>query len=443
MGRVIVPAWGTAGDVLPFVAVGAELEKRGHDVVLVSNPAFEQRAVEAKLSFVPVGTLAQYRELIEDSGLWDRERVVRTLLDHYLPTTELFYRTVAGNHVPGRTVLFCTPGIHGARIAQERLGIPYVAGLITPSRLKSRLDPAHPSRPFPRPFARTVRTPAALRALHGLRTTRLALSKLLRRRDATPGWFRRQAGEIQRVRALAELGESWTPEAVFPQGVVCMWPPWFSAPQKDWPGGATTSGFPFHLKPRPRPSPDRDGNGKGEERDASRPVVFTRGSAASHQRDFFEMAVECCRRLGRPGLLVTPHTASVPPDLGETIRHVPFAEFGELFGRSLAVVHHGGVGTIAYALAAGTPQVIVPIVGEQFDLGYRAERLGVARMIADQDTTARRLARAIGSVIASERVRRRCRQLREELDVDAGCSVTADVIVRVLEANQPGVRGRA
>jgi len=73
-----------------------------------------------------------------------------------------------------------------------------------------------------------------------------------------------------------------------------------------------------------------------------------------------------------------------PNGLGE---HVGFAPFEELFPRSALVVHHGGIGTIALALAAGVPQIVRPMMGAQFDLGNRMQRLGVGRMITGECVT--------------------------------------------------------
>jgi UDP:flavonoid glycosyltransferase YjiC (YdhE family) len=149
---------------------------------------------------------------------------------------------------------------------------------------------------------------------------------------------------------------------------------------------------------------------------------------ASHQRAFFAAAAECCRILDRPGVLVTPHPENVPADLPACVSHAPFASFAELFAGASAVVHHGGIGTIAHALAAGVPQIALPIVGEQFDLGYRMERLGVGLMLTREPVTAPGLARALASLLGSDRVRHRCEGLRQEVDPTAGVSLAADWI---------------
>ena len=50
----------------------------------------------------------------------------------------------------------------------------------------------------------------------------------------------------------------------------------------------------------------------------------------------------------------------------------------QLFRQVRVVVHHGGAGTVAAAIRAGVPQVIVPHRGDQFYFARQLQRLGVA-----------------------------------------------------------------
>ena len=52
-----------------------------------------------------------------------------------------------------------------------------------------------------------------------------------------------------------------------------------------------------------------------------------------------------------------------------------------LFPRAAAVVHPGGAGTLAQALRAGRPMLVVPHAHDQPDNAARATRLGVARTV--------------------------------------------------------------
>jgi len=64
--------------------------------------------------------------------------------------------------------------------------------------------------------------------------------------------------------------------------------------------------------------------------------------------------------------------------------HVSHAPFSALLPRLSALVHHGGIGTSAQALAAGIPQLVVPFAHDQFDNAARLHRLGVAVRLRTQ-----------------------------------------------------------
>ncbi|WP_246291586.1 nucleotide disphospho-sugar-binding domain-containing protein [Lentzea indica] len=50
-----------------------------------------------------------------------------------------------------------------------------------------------------------------------------------------------------------------------------------------------------------------------------------------------------------------------------------------LFRRVAAIVHHGGAGTTTTAAAAGTPQIVLPHMYDQYYWGNQIERLNVGR----------------------------------------------------------------
>jgi rhamnosyltransferase subunit B len=107
------------------------------------------------------------------------------------------------------------------------------------------------------------------------------------------------------------------------------------------------------------------------------PIGFTPGSAMAHGRDFFDRALAASRRLGRRALLITPYADQLPDPLPSFAQAVDYAPFDLLLPRLAALVHHGGIGTTAQALAAGKPQGVLPFAHDQLDNAARIERLGV------------------------------------------------------------------
>jgi vancomycin aglycone glucosyltransferase len=73
-----------------------------------------------------------------------------------------------------------------------------------------------------------------------------------------------------------------------------------------------------------------------------------------------------------------------------------------LFGRVAAVVHHGGAGTTTAAARAGTPQVIVPHLYDQFYWAQRIETLGIGSAHAFGEVTTDSLTAALERAMRPE-----------------------------------------
>jgi UDP:flavonoid glycosyltransferase YjiC (YdhE family) len=148
--------------------------------------------------------------------------------------------------------------------------------------------------------------------------------------------------------------------------------------------------------------------------------VFTPGSANVFGGDFFEAAADACRRLGRRGLLLTRFPEQVPAALPDGVRHVDFVPFRWLLKRSALLVHHGGIGSMSQALAAGVPQVIMPMGFDQCDNAARVERLGVGRSLVPKRFRGPALAEMIRGLLDDSAVAGRCRDVAARLaDADS------------------------
>jgi UDP:flavonoid glycosyltransferase YjiC (YdhE family) len=88
---------------------------------------------------------------------------------------------------------------------------------------------------------------------------------------------------------------------------------------------------------------------------------------------------------------------ALPPDW-RVVRDAPHAL---LFPRMAAVVHHGGSGTMAQALRAGAPQVILPLFLDQYHHAHTLHRANlIPKPVPIERITAQGLTRAINAAIA-------------------------------------------
>src|SRR5208337_2067477 len=98
-------------------------------------------------------------------------------------------------------------------------------------------------------------------------------------------------------------------------------------------------------------------------------------SAVQHAGNFYQESIAAVRRLGcRAVFLVGTNSFSEPLPPGTAA--FPYAPFSKIFPRAAVVVHQGGIGTCAQALAAGRPMLVVPFAFDQPDNAARLQRLG-------------------------------------------------------------------
>jgi UDP:flavonoid glycosyltransferase YjiC (YdhE family) len=407
--NVIMTPVGSAGDVLPFLAIGRELRARGHRVTVITAEPFGEAARRSGLAFDAFPSTDVFDSTVLDPKLWDPVagfRVVMRRVSQYLPEA---YAHVAAHHVPGRTVLVGHSIAFATRVFEERNGVPAVTLHLSPSVFRSdHRQPVHtPGRDFsawPRLAKRAfwwgidrfVLDPHVVPALNAFRTTH-------------------GLAPVHRVM------RSWLHS---PNQVIGLFPEWFGPRQPDWPGALELVGFP--LDGGSLPALDTHLTNfldAGEP-----PLLFTPGSANRQASRFFAAAVSAARRLGRRALLLSRYSEQIPASLPEGIRHVAWAPLRALAPQCAALVHHGGIGTSAHALAAGVPQLVMPMGFDQPDNAARLERLGVARWITPDRFDGERVASALASLLASPVTNVACQRWRQATLADRAIIRAADVI---------------
>ena len=428
MLKVLLAAWGSAGDVAPFIGIGRQLRERGHEVTLIALPVFERATRAADLDFRGVGTVAVF-ERLASRDFWSFDEPLGpealSFLTRDLPPVRVdqYYDAILDLHEPGRTVVVTQKRATGAYLAHHDLGVPLAAVELSPSGLAGLSHPPWPLPAWLRAMGSTGR-----RAGWGAMRLRQGLERRLRG-AAFPLSAVDAAVEEHVRRWRSRRPEPSSPREPAPRRELGAWPPWF-APGHGGPD-VDLVGFIFQGEGSDRPPPDAEPARPGGE---ARPIVFTTGSVAGSQHEFFAAAVEAARLLDRPAVLVTRYEDQLPRPLPRGVTHVAYAPFDELFRTAAAVVHHGGIGTIALALAAGVPQVARPMARDQFDNADRMERLGVGRMIGARGMEPRALARALDAMLASQGVAERCAHWRSRLDPDAGAKCAADRIEALASA---------
>jgi rhamnosyltransferase subunit B len=397
MAHFLLTPVGSSGDVHPFVGIGRALRARGHDVTLLTAEPFRAVSQRAGLRFVRTHSEEEFDRLTKHPDLWHSRKGLTLVLRSVASVMRADYARIVDTYEPGRTVLVGHALSFATRVFEEVHGAPAATVHLAPSIFRSDHQ-----QPAAMPGVDPSGLPVWLK-----RSTWWLVDRWLLDRAVVPelNRWRRELG----LEPVSRVFKDWLHA---PRMVIGLFPAWFAPVEPDWPPQLRLTGFPLYDESDAHVlSPDLQAFlGRG-----SPPILFTPGSANRAAAQFFAAAVDATRRLGHRALFLTQYPEQLPATLGSDVRHEPYAPFSQVLPRCAAFVHHGGIGTCAQGLAAGVPQLTMPLGFDQPDNTTRLWRLGVARWVLPRQFSGERVAAELAALLGDSRVAERGAHWAQEL----------------------------
>jgi MGT family glycosyltransferase len=334
--RVLVAAFGDAGHAFPAIALGRALAARGHEVVVET---WEERRAAVEGAGLGFTAAEEYRmfpppEPGSDDGLHAAEaaRALLPLLEEMKP------------HVAVSDILTLAPAL-----AAERAGVP-LATLIP------HIYPVvEPGLPF---FAIGLQAPRTPLGRAGWRVGQRALRVGLEHGRRDLNQQRERLGLPSLERFHGGISPDLALVATYPQ---LEYP-------RSWPHGVNVTG-PMVFE---QPYPDV------ELPPGEAPLVLVAPSTA-HDSDnrlvraaLMALASEPVRVVATTNRVRPLHPIEVPANAVL----VDWLSYSHLMPAAALVISHGGHGTVARALGAGTPVLICPIAGDMRETAMRVDWAG-------------------------------------------------------------------
>jgi sterol 3beta-glucosyltransferase len=407
--RVALVAYGTRGDVQPFVCLARALADRGHEVRLLAPRNGEKMARAAEVPFralpldvqslmaaepaqrmLAAGRITAFARWIQN----EEKAFADNLRQALISETESVDLIVSSLLIEDRCAVIAT--------ARQIAHVPLY------------LTPPIPSRSFP---SAVIAERGRWRQLgpfnhvsHQLvmevfwRMSRDEVSTL-RRELGVPPQSRSMLRTIARGEAPCLLGFSQT---LFPT-------------PGDWPSSAHPAGF---LAPWPELRERLGEHGIPPELEdwlqaGSPPVFLGFGSMPVLDGAGLLRTIRATLAdLGVRGILAAGWS-ELDAASDDTLFVVNDVDHQSLLPRCVAAVHHGGAGTTHASLAAGTPTLICSVLSDQPFWGARCRRLGVGATFPFARLNARRLADGLRAVLDS-RVATRAKEVAQRMGDEDG-----------------------
>jgi UDP:flavonoid glycosyltransferase YjiC (YdhE family) len=431
--KIVLATLGSLGDLHPFMALSLSLRARGALPVLAATEDYRSKVTAAGIDFAPLRP--SFAELEADLRMTRAQLTARCVADQEFIVRKLVLPYLRGAYEDGLALsadadLFVTSSLAiGVRLAAEKRDIPWIGVVLQPMLFLSAYDP--PVIPHAEFISGLLRRLGPL-------PTRL-LFELGKR--ATLGMF----APVARLRAEIGLPAAM-PHPLFDgqfsaAGALGLYSDVLGGPQADHPPRTRITGFAVYD------SPDGRASALAPELAAflaagPAPLVFTLGSLiVNNPGSFYRESVLAARRLQRRAvLLIGERTASSDGPTGDaqlaamiagdpTVCVAGYAPHSLLFPRAAAVIHQGGIGTLAQGLRSGRPQLVVPFFADQQDNAARAVRIGLARSLAPTRYTASSAGAELAALLRDPSYAERAAAVGVRLASEDGAAVAADFVL--------------
>lgn len=430
MAKIVLNTFGSFGDLHPFLALAIELKRRGHHPVIATSAVYRDKILAESIDFSPVrpdvGEFLDRPDLIEK--LWDSRHATQFLIRDFLaPRVSESFEDLRAT-CKGADLLLTHSAALGGPIVAQVLRMPWLSVVLQPAALFSASDPPY--------------VPEAPWLSHLFRLGPFVFRGLLRLTDA---YVRKSIRPVLELRQSLGLSNRMNPlirGQFSPYGTVALFSRAFAKPQGDWPARTTQTGFVFY---------DQLGEGFGAKvkskaidrneqllrflESGEPPILFTLGSSAvMHAGNFYAESLGAAQQLGRRAVLLVGQSnrSTLPATLPSSIHVAEYLPYSEVMPRAAAVVHQGGIGTVAQTLRAGRPMLIVPWAHDQPDNAHRIRKIRAGRSLQRNRYRARSAAEELNTLLKDPTYEENAKAASEIIASENGVERASQAVESVL-----------
>lgn len=402
--KIVILTLGTRGDVQPYAVLGQALKIRGHDVVLSTGKNFEGLAKKYDLEFQPVE--ADFQALINsDEG--------KAMMKNPFLARRHFTSIVQPMMVEAMKRFYDLSKNADCVLYHVKSLADYFADQFPGKMMRANVVPAiQPTSEFPNPVFSAVPLPKFLNRF----TYKLADLGLAMMNNA-----------IRRFRIASSLGADIPKNFKLP--AIYGISPSFLPKPLDFPSDSHFTGFWQGRSPDGISSDVNDFISSQK-----RTVVITFGSMPFETKFDLQKAILALTEILDVNVLAVKGWGFEKISISDTksIKIVDSVPYDKVFPKVHAVVHHGGIGTLAECLRAGVPSLSCPVIypmGDQHFWGKQAKMVGCSPApIPLKKLTQNKLVDSVRQLLTSERFKINCQKLSNQLATEDGLNNAISVV---------------
>lgn len=405
MAKIVNTAYGTTGDVLPYLALGQALQIRGHQVCMAIPIQNHALARASGLQTAPTGHQEITPETVQKSAqLWDQWSISPedSVTKKPLPSSSSWFKPLESIDcllaaAQDADLIISNPQQElFAAVVAEKLEIPLVRAIVTPLLLYQPNNWWRISQWLRQSGQMTYDPYHSLRIKSGLR-------------DLT-AWKTYWNYDHLIFAASPFLYPS--PPYCLPENHTGFW--FYEA--LDWQNWQPSDSLNQFMSEKPSPL-----------------VLSFSSQPIPKCQEFIEVHIRAALQLGRRILIQSGwsglNKTLLPNDIPRNF--VMFADFlpqDWLFSHASAVITHGGIGTIARSLRQGCPLLLEPHTYEQCFNAQRVISWGVGAAMYPKQLTPEGIAKVLDKRVLSQPCQNKAAILRKKLKAEKGLDKACQLI---------------
>lgn len=369
--NIILFTRGSKGDLYPFLGLGAELKKRGHQITLITNYCYESYAREQGFDFVALDHKELFDTLNNTPNHFNKLASLQELYKkHIIPNISndtLKIRNAAQDKLY-RTIVFAHSNDYLApMMAKEKWGLQLNLCVLSP------------------------------KFVHGPFLFEAVMSSL-----------QEEMNDMRSEFGLSKVNDwnAWVHQ--FDQSYA-FWPEWFSDDSGAF-GEIRYIGFlPIEAV---ESEPLQNGIAEFLTR-FERNILITHGTSMPFDPEYFRLCAAACKDFDCGLILSTPFHDLRPSENLSNMISVDFCPFHQVLTSVNLIIHHGGIGTARECIANGIPQLII---GKGFDRQHNGKiltNLGVGRWLSPLNISAKTINEEVQFLLNSKDVNLRCEHYKQ------------------------------